>query len=130
MIDLDRFKSLNDARGHAAGDAFLKDAARLLSSAARGLDAAYRYGGDEFVLTLGGTDGAGARGVATRLMRLGDELGKATDLDPPPGLSIGVATTDELPPSAEAADLLRAADADVYRVKRGRRGGRGHRRAA
>ena len=52
MLDVDHFKSLNDAHGHAAGDAVLSELGKLLTAHVRGGDAACRYGGDEFMLLL------------------------------------------------------------------------------
>lgn len=122
MVDVDRFKQLNDTLGHAAGDRVLKDFARLLSSAIREHDAAFRYGGDEFVLLLAGLGPTQARATADRLMRLADDLARSIrGVSQPPGLSCGVASLTQFPSSATGDDLLKAADADAYRVKRSRK---------
>ena len=88
MADLDHFKVLNDTLGHPAGDAFLRDVGRLIRGAVRDSDAAFRYGGDEFVMVLDGADDRQARATAERLARLVDALGR-----PPPGAQ---AAGDEL----------------------------------
>ena len=54
MIDIDHFKGLNDTLGHAAGDELLKSIAQIMRSAIRNSDQAFRCGGDEFVILLGG----------------------------------------------------------------------------
>ncbi|MEM1010654.1 MAG: GGDEF domain-containing protein [Planctomycetota bacterium] len=122
MIDVDRFKELNDTLGHAAGDRMLKEFARLLRGTVRENDAAFRYGGDEFVLLLADVGIDQARATAERLMRLGDDLARPLrGLAHPPGLSCGVSSLSQLPAAACGEDLLKAADADAYRIKRQRR---------
>lgn len=66
MVDVDRFKFINDTHGHAVGDATLAAFAQRLAGALRGPDRAYRYGGEEFCLLLADTDLAGARTLAER----------------------------------------------------------------
>jgi len=66
MVDVDRFKFINDTHGHAVGDATLSAFARRLASALREPDRAYRYGGEEFCVLLDDTDLAGARTLAER----------------------------------------------------------------
>jgi diguanylate cyclase (GGDEF)-like protein len=68
-IDVDRFKTLNDARGHKAGDEALRRVARILEQCSRRVDLAARYGGDEFVLALVESGETGAREVAERICR-------------------------------------------------------------
>ena len=70
MVDVDRFKFINDTHGHAVGDATLTAFAQRLASALRGPDRAYRYGGEEFCLLLADTDLAGARTLAQRAREL------------------------------------------------------------
>lgn len=69
MGDLDRFKSINDERGHAMGDAVLRAVGERIRAHLRAYDLAYRLGGEEFLIVLPGSDSAGARVVAERLRR-------------------------------------------------------------
>ena len=66
MVDVDRFKFINDTHGHGVGDATLAAFSTRLAGVLRGLDRAYRYGGEEFCLLLDDTDLAGARTLAQR----------------------------------------------------------------
>jgi diguanylate cyclase (GGDEF)-like protein len=66
MVDVDRFKFINDTHGHAVGDATLAAFSTRLAGALREPDRAYRYGGEEFCLLLADTDLAGARTLAER----------------------------------------------------------------
>ncbi|HET9738741.1 MAG TPA: HD domain-containing phosphohydrolase [Solirubrobacteraceae bacterium] len=67
IVDLDDFKRVNDVRGHQAGDEVLRQVAEVLQDELRPYDQVARYGGDEFVLLLPGTDEAGARVTAQRV---------------------------------------------------------------
>ncbi|HWL89652.1 MAG TPA: diguanylate cyclase [Polyangiaceae bacterium] len=67
LLDLDRFKAINDRFGHEAGDRLLAHFASALRTVSRGEDVAFRYGGDEFVLLLRACDANRAREVAARL---------------------------------------------------------------
>jgi diguanylate cyclase (GGDEF)-like protein len=69
VCDLDNFKETNDRHGHLAGDDCLKQVADSLQAELRLVDSAFRWGGDEFVVILAGTDGDGAGEVARRLGR-------------------------------------------------------------
>jgi diguanylate cyclase (GGDEF)-like protein len=69
LADLDRFKDVNDRWGHAAGDVVLREFAAVLQSTIREADLAGRWGGEEFVLLLPGTDGEGALLLAERVRR-------------------------------------------------------------
>lgn len=122
MLDIDNFKNVNDTRGHAAGDAVLKELAQRVSQLVRGEDVLARYGGEEFALVLRGTDGDGARNLAERI-RLSVETQPVT-LSHSESLSItaslGVATMGPQPFAMPHA-LLAAADAALYQAKaRGR----------
>ncbi|HEX5091254.1 MAG TPA: diguanylate cyclase [Burkholderiales bacterium] len=118
-VDLDNFKTLNDAQGHAAGDEALRRTARILEGATRRTDTVARLGGDEFALVLPETARAGAEGVVGKAR---DELRAALSaMSPQLGCSAGVITFREIPESAEAA--VRAADALMYRAKQQGKGG-------
>ena len=115
MLDVDRFKQLNDNHGHAAGDAVLRSIARRLSEAVRAVDLVGRLGGDEFVVVIPGGDEVAAAALADRiaLMRMGPV---ETDVD---GVSAGAAT---LRAGETIDDLLDRADRAMYRHKRLARG--------
>lgn len=119
-VDLDGFKQLNDACGHAAGDRVLMLMARVLSANARASDVPGRIGGDEFTVLLPDTDAQEAMQVAQRIQ---SDFGFAfADLSPRLNctthvtLSIGVATR-RMAGCKEASDLLGAADRALYRAK-------------
>ncbi len=111
LLDLDRFKQLNDTRGHAAGDAALRALARHLRDL-RGEDAAYRIGGDEFALLLVGTDEAGA-GLAVERIRAALAGDPACDGI---GVSAGIAFL-----GSDPAATLALADSKLYAAKTLRR---------
>jgi diguanylate cyclase (GGDEF)-like protein len=111
LLDLDRFKEINDSFGHAAGDGMLRAVSRLLTSLARQGDTVARWGGEEFVVVLPETDLAGARRFAERLRRT-IEAHAVGDLTT--SASCGVATM-LLEDSVE--ELLGAADQALYRAK-------------
>ena len=117
FLDLDGFKQVNDRHGHLAGSKALVEAAAVIRGCARETDVVARFGGDEFSLILPDTDQAGAAAVAARIR---DRLSSATFLASD-GLSVhltasvGVATLPNVGTSAE--ELLRAADAAMYKVK-------------
>ncbi len=116
MIDLDRFKRVNDTQGHLRGDQLLQQLAVELSSAVRVTDVAARYGGDEIVALLPDTSRAEAKVVADRLLAGIRRIGLAFDAAQPVTASIGhsLARTDD-----GAASLLSRADAHTYAAKRG-----------
>ena len=70
MMDLDRFKNINDTYGHACGDTVLREAARRLSESVRPYDAVGRYGGEEFLVILPGCDAETSANQAERLRRV------------------------------------------------------------
>ncbi len=116
MVDLDSLKSVNDARGHAAGDCVLQHVASRIGAVLRKFDGAARVGGDEFVVLLPGTNLAGARQVARRLLQsIHQDVAEFAKTPVPITASIGVA---EWRAGWEARDLIAAADGAMYRAKR------------
>jgi diguanylate cyclase (GGDEF)-like protein len=115
MIDLDHFKSINDTLGHAAGDAVLKHFAALGPRGLRGIDTFGRFGGEEFLLVLPGTERPGALAVAER-MRAAAEATAFPGLPPERRvtISIGVATYVR---GEETGTLLARADKALYQAK-------------
>ena len=69
IVDIDRFKSINDTWGHNAGDAVLQQVAQRLKSATRGAERLYRFGGEEFILLLEAADDQAAQQAAERIRR-------------------------------------------------------------
>ncbi len=117
--DLDGFKAVNDAHGHAAGDAVLVETAARLSGAVSRRDTVARLGGDEFVVLCPGVPTAQAAQAIAR--RLAAAVGAPVVVD---GVEhrVGISIGTELSTSHASADeLLRAADAAMYAAKRARR---------
>jgi diguanylate cyclase (GGDEF)-like protein len=114
LLDLDRFKQLNDEHGHKAGDRALCDVAGLLLEHARPVDTAARIGGDEFALLLAQTDRAEATEVRLRLTRAIHEHAVASEW--PAGVSIGISSSEEDGASMDA--MMRHADMRLYAAKR------------
>ncbi len=120
LIDLDRFKDVNDTLGHAAGDNLLQDVALRLSGVLREGDLVARFGGDEFAVLLPGTGETDGAEIARRLL---------ASLLPPCAINgrlINIAASIGLAVSPlhgrDAATLLKKADVAMYAAKRGRGG--------
>ncbi|HVY99435.1 MAG TPA: PleD family two-component system response regulator [Dongiaceae bacterium] len=118
VCDLDRFKSVNDSYGHAAGDEVLKQFAQRATACMRNIDMLARMGGEEFVAFLPDTDGQTALRVAERLVKKVGETPMIVDGAPNGELtvtvSVGVASTNVEMPGDE---LIKLADAALYRAK-------------
>ena len=116
MIDIDHFKAINDSYGHEAGDLVIKSVAAIIQRAVRDIGMAFRYGGEEFLVLLGGTDEQSAMVCANdiynsvHLLTLRYGLAEIGQID----VSIGIAS---YPQHTQSDSLLRAADAALYRAK-------------
>ena len=114
LVDLDRFKLVNDTDGHLAGDAVLVAVADVLRRHIRPSDVACRLGGDEFALVLPRTRPGHALQVATRLLTASREESGLSSANARVTLSIGVASLDA---PRDSAQLVATADQALYAVK-------------
>jgi diguanylate cyclase (GGDEF)-like protein len=117
VSDLDDFKDVNDRYGHQAGDVVLREFAALLTESVRDIDLACRWGGEEFLLVLPGTDMDGAAHVAERIrVALQERTVLSVDGERVPvTASFGVAA---YPQARTASELFAAADGALYEAKR------------
>ncbi len=121
MLDIDRFKTVNDTRGHSVGDTVLKSVANVIQDNLRAVDLVARYGGEEFVIALPDTDLSDARLAAERLRGI-----VAAAIIPVVGqdpvqvtVSIGLALGG--PDTGPVEVLLERADRALYQAKSGGR---------
>jgi diguanylate cyclase (GGDEF)-like protein len=117
IVDLDRFKELNDTHGHDAGDRALRAFAKIATNRLRPTDVAARYGGEEFVLMLPGVTSTGAGHVLDRLRA---DLSEELDRTGAPRFSFSAGVVDAVPPFDLAAMISRADDALLAAKEAGR----------
>lgn len=114
MLDLDRFKSINDVHGHLIGDMVLREAAQRMRAAGRRYDSVGRYGGEEFLVVLPGCGLDDARSQAERLRETIAATPFASDSQPlRVTISVGVSCAHD----HDADILIREADEALYRAK-------------
>ena len=128
MMDLDKFKQVNDRHGHADGDRVLHNIGAAIMSQVRTNDVVARYGGDEFVVVMPDTSADQAEYVAQRVVSA--ILERRHELSDGSHVGVGVSAGLALYPEdgRTTAQLLATADAQMYEAKR--RGGRGIERSA
>lgn len=117
LLDLDRFKAVNDTLGHAAGDQLLREVARRLQSATRQQDFVARLGGDEFAI-IQRLEAGGHEAAVSLALRIIDVIGKPFELEEQiasVGTSIGIALCSAQP--EDCSGLLKKADLALYAVK-------------
>lgn len=115
MLDMDRFKQLNDTKGHAEGDRALKDLAQSIRERTRSTERAYRVGGDEFIVLSVGTSLDDAITISERIS---DDYAKRKADDNPTSISFGIIAYDG---KSTAEDFLKTADEEMYRAKRAKK---------
>ena len=116
LLDLDRFKNINDSLGHAIGDCFLKEISSRITGSIREADTAARIGGDEFVVVLEDLhDINSATGVANKLLKVLARPVRVEEHELYTTASIGISV---FPGDGDSVDsLIKAADAAMYRAK-------------
>ncbi|HYF75424.1 MAG TPA: diguanylate cyclase, partial [Candidatus Nitrosocosmicus sp.] len=120
MADIDKFKTVNDRFGHQKGDEVLQSVSGIIMNSVRKGDICGRYGGEEIIILLPGTDGAGALGVAEKI-RKKIENAKLLGLNTSLTISLGVSSYPEH--GTWAKDLIDKADQALYHVKESGRNG-------
>jgi diguanylate cyclase (GGDEF)-like protein len=121
VLDIDRFKEINDMLGHEIGDKLLVEVARRIRASVRDQDTVARLGGDEFAVVLEGV--SEAREVLPVIERIVDSLAEVTTIDGQAinsSSSVGIAMYPEN--GANLSELLRAADLAMYQAKSSGRG--------
>jgi diguanylate cyclase (GGDEF)-like protein len=119
FADLDKFKAVNDELGHAAGDLVLKQFADIARNTIRGTDIAARYGGDEFIMLLEGSDLKQAEVVASRIQQKVSEWAAVNGIDISVTFGLGEAPTH----GDNFASLLEQVDKALYHSKSAHTGG-------
>nr|WP_240699994.1 EAL domain-containing protein [Sphingomonas gei] len=114
IIDLDRFKSINDVHGHPAGDQLLRDVAARLSAVVGGQGSSYRLGGDEFAVIID-AEGEGARRAAHSIVHAMRKPFAAPDLVHHIGASVGISLYPN--DALDRETLMRRADIALYKAK-------------
>ncbi len=115
VMDLDRFKEVNDALGHQSGDLLLKQISKRLREALREFDTVARLGGDEFAVLLSGGNVQQATQLANKVIQLLDPVYNINGIDIDAKASIGIAVYPDHGENAE--DLIRRADVAMYQAK-------------
>ncbi|WP_338056048.1 GGDEF domain-containing protein [Thermanaerosceptrum fracticalcis] len=112
FLDVDYFKAYNDTYGHVAGDVVLQKTAEIIKNSIRSVDIAGRYGGEEFVIILPGTEKEGAAKVANRIR-------KSIETYPFPYRQVTASLGIALAKNNDSVDsLLERADQALYQAKR------------
>jgi len=130
MMDLDRFKKINDTLGHEMGNEMIRRAASVIRESVRAYDVISRYGGDEFVVLLWHANFSEARAYRDRLRAMYHAMAKTLTAElQDSSVSIGVATFDPNSPDgrtnpASPQALVEEADKDLFLDKKERKSGR------
>jgi diguanylate cyclase (GGDEF)-like protein len=114
IIDVDKFKSINDTYGHDVGDRILRKVAGILKHSFRSVDAVCRLGGDEFVVVMTRANSTMEQLVLNKISRANALLQEPEEGLPKVSLSVGVAFSDRKDPEG---DIFKDADTALYRVK-------------
>ena len=120
LVDVDKFKSVNDTYGHDVGDMVLVRVAEVLGESFRSTDLVFRLGGDEFVVIMSNVSSSAREAVRQTIEHANVMLQTPIDDLPPISLSVGVAFADRKNPDG---DIFKDADTALYRMKEQGRNG-------
>jgi diguanylate cyclase (GGDEF)-like protein len=118
MLDIDDFKSFNDAYGHPVGDELLALVGAVIRRALRDMDIAVRYGGEEFAVILPETPASGGWQVAERIRKDIDELRIDSRTNGPVHRTVSLGIAEYPSDATSGRSLVEAADRALYRAKR------------
>jgi len=118
LLDVDRFKGINDRFGHLVGDRVLAEVARVVQARQRATDFACRWGGDELIIVLPDCTNESACSLAEELRKQIKEQVRVPGNEPPVTVSVGVASYRS---GQSRQELLEQADTNLYRAKHGGR---------
>jgi diguanylate cyclase (GGDEF)-like protein len=121
LIDLDRFKEVNDKHGHRAGDTVLRETAALVTGGIRDCDSAFRYGGEEFAVLLPETAVKHAEMIAERLRKAVRANEVQLEQGPVVAVTVSLGVAEYHPGLASQGELVALADRALYRAKQGGR---------
>jgi two-component system, cell cycle response regulator len=118
VLDIDKFKPINDTYGHDAGDEVLREFATRIRSQTRGIDVVARYGGEEVVVVIPDTDLDIARLVAERIReRVEDETFAIHQMTRQVKVTVSIGVASRLPTDSAASEVLKRADVALYKAK-------------
>ncbi len=119
LFDIDRFRAVNDAHGHSAGDAILRSLAEIVAKSTRSTDVVARYGGEEFIVMMGDTNKDQASAYAERLREtIARTPFSVPGVDAPVQIAVSIGVSGFPEDGASAADLVKAADNALCAAKR------------
>lgn len=121
MVDIDRFKRINDGFGHDAGDRVIRTLAHCLAGTIRHEDYAFRYGGEEFLLLMPGVGAAAMSARAEAVLEAVRRLEPSWEGRPLGGITVSIGAAALPEHGSTPAELVRAADEAMYRAKQGGR---------
>lgn len=118
LLDIDRFKAVNDGYGHDAGDQVLREFSKRIATLTRGVDLVARYGGEEIVVVVPDASLDEARHVAERIReRIGTAPFALTARTSMLSVTVSIGVAARRPTDASAAEILKRADEALYRAK-------------
>ncbi len=117
IMDIDKFKNVNDKYGHPVGDVAIKTVARVLKDAARGSDFVTRYGGEEFAVGMVDTDSRGAAQLGERIRKILEKTLVTTVFDGELRVTVSIGVGSFPEDTKNCAELVTLADTALYQAK-------------